>query len=204
MAPRSVIRCEGKQSTCYSINNRHTITVAQSIGTTSYYDREHCNISLEMMKIIFSLCSFFRIALTFTFISVVCNLSNSAQSAALNSMSNLETPSTIGFIGCGTIACAIATGLLTQNEIPVSKIYVSRRSESKSSLLAEKFGDRVSVCDDNQDIVNSCDVVFLCVLPAQEEEVLTGLDIGKENTLVSLVVRRHKRITLFKMLHVHC
>jgi len=102
-------------------------------------------------------------------------------------MSNLETPSTIGFIGCGTIACAIATGLLTQNEIPVSKIYVSRRSESKSSLLAEKFGDRVSVCDDNQDIVNSCDVVFLCVLPTQEEEVLTGLDIDKEKTLVSLV-----------------
>lgn len=95
--------------------------------------------------------------------------------------------STIGFVGCGTIASAIATGLLTQTESPVSAIYVSRRSESRSSALAQKFGDKIVVCDDNQIIVDSCRTIFLCVLPEQEAEVLSGLTIGEDTVLVSLV-----------------
>ena len=132
------------------------------------------------------------VALICSFISSVNTLSHSAQSATMKTMSQQETPSTIGFIGCGTIACAIATGLLTQTKLPVSKIYVSRRSETKSSALVGKFGEKVVVCDDNQEIVDSCDTLFLCVLPEQEEEVLKSLNMGKGKTLVSLVVRKYK------------
>lgn len=74
----------------------------------------------------------------------------------------------------------------------MSKIYVSRRSETKSSALVGKFGEKVVVCDDNQEIVDSCDTLFLCVLPEQEEEVLKSLNMGKGKTLVSLVVRKYK------------
>jgi len=94
---------------------------------------------------------------------------------------------TLGFIGCGTIASAIITGLLTQNEMQIEKIYVSRRSESKSGALAKRYRDRIVVCDDNQKIVDSCGILFLCVLPENEEEVLNSLTIGRETTLVSLV-----------------
>jgi len=94
----------------------------------------------------------------------------------------------LGFIGCGTIASAIATGLLTQNKISISSVVVSRRSESKSKLLNEKYGDElVKISDDNQFIVDNSDIIFLCVLPQQEEEVLTNLQIDEEKTLVSLV-----------------
>eukprot|EP00551_Chaetoceros_affinis_P010745 CAMPEP_0203677642 /NCGR_PEP_ID=MMETSP0090-20130426/28969_1 /ASSEMBLY_ACC=CAM_ASM_001088 /TAXON_ID=426623 /ORGANISM="Chaetoceros affinis, Strain CCMP159" /LENGTH=313 /DNA_ID=CAMNT_0050544595 /DNA_START=76 /DNA_END=1017 /DNA_ORIENTATION=- len=94
----------------------------------------------------------------------------------------------LGFIGCGTIAAAIVTGLLTQTEVQVSSVIVSRRSESKSTALVEKFGnEKIQISDDNQFIVDNCDILFLCVLPAQEEQVLTHLKINEEKILVSLV-----------------
>jgi len=97
------------------------------------------------------------------------------------------TPPTIGFIGCGTIASAIATGLLTQTSLPIDEIYISKRSESKSSLLQSKFPNKVHVCTENQEICSKCDLLFLCVLPQQEKEVLTSLDISQDTILVSLV-----------------
>eukprot|EP00560_Eucampia_antarctica_P000850 CAMPEP_0197834140 /NCGR_PEP_ID=MMETSP1437-20131217/21333_1 /TAXON_ID=49252 ORGANISM="Eucampia antarctica, Strain CCMP1452" /NCGR_SAMPLE_ID=MMETSP1437 /ASSEMBLY_ACC=CAM_ASM_001096 /LENGTH=283 /DNA_ID=CAMNT_0043438617 /DNA_START=27 /DNA_END=878 /DNA_ORIENTATION=+ len=95
----------------------------------------------------------------------------------------------IGFIGCGTIASAITTGLLTQTTFPqpISNIYLSKRSETKSSLLAQTFPDRITVMEDNQDIVNHSDVIFVCVLPTQELSLLTALNIPPHKVLVSLV-----------------
>ncbi len=96
---------------------------------------------------------------------------------------------TVGFIGCGTIASAIITGFLTQIEVPISSVFVSRRSESKSKALHEKYGEEmITISDDNQHIVDNSEIIFLCVLPQQEEEVLTSLNIDDEKTLVSLVV----------------
>lgn len=95
----------------------------------------------------------------------------------------------IGFIGCGTIACAIATGIATQSKIPVESIVVSKRSEKKSKQLAENFPDLVRVEEVNQKILDDCDLIFLCVLPELASEVLKNLSFDKErHTLVSLVV----------------
>jgi len=96
---------------------------------------------------------------------------------------------TLGFIGCGTIASAIVKGLLTQTEIQISAVYISRRSHFKSSALAQKYGDRIVICDDNQKIAEACDTLFLCVLPEMEEEILSHLTIRNDKILVSLVVR---------------
>lgn len=103
----------------------------------------------------------------------------------------------IGFLGCGTIASAIATGLATQTTSPVSisSIAVTKRSESKSTRLLESFPDLVTVFDNgmnggNQNVVDSSDIVFLCVLPQQVDEVLKGLTFdSNRHTLVSLMVR---------------
>ena len=97
----------------------------------------------------------------------------------------------IGFVGFGTIASSIAEGLLTQDRRPVSQVYVSRRSNDKSSRLCRLFNDgdgnydderpskaRVVVCDDNSDIVRNSDIVFLCVLPQDADAVLRSLDFG--------------------------
>ena len=95
---------------------------------------------------------------------------------------------TTNFLLCVAYHQAIATGLLTQKEHPIDKIYISRRSESKSSALAEKFSDKVVICDNSQEIADKCETLFLCVLPDQEEEVLKSLHLKEETTLVSLVV----------------
>jgi len=96
----------------------------------------------------------------------------------------------IGFIGCGTIASAIATGLAKQKSFPadIVSITVSKRSEKKSAALKEAYPSLVSVSEDNQEIVDSSDIVFLCVLPQQEEEVLSSLELKDDcHTIVSLV-----------------
>lgn len=88
---------------------------------------------------------------------------------------------------CGTIASAIATGLLRQTEHDVSTIYVTRRSERRSSALVEKFPEKVQICDDNQEICDKCELIFLCVLPQQVSSVLQDLTLSKQKLLVSLV-----------------
>jgi pyrroline-5-carboxylate reductase len=95
-----------------------------------------------------------------------------------------------GFVGCGTIASAIATGLMTQKQIQVESVAVTKRSREKSAALQEAFPELVHVQDSGQDVVDQSDVIFVCVLPQQTSQVLRGLKFDQErHTLVSLVVR---------------
>jgi pyrroline-5-carboxylate reductase len=93
----------------------------------------------------------------------------------------------VGFIGCGTIASAIATGMATQNQVDILSIVVTRRSESKSKLLHENFPQLVTIEEDNQKIVDRCQLIFLTVLPQQTQEVLESLTFASHHSLVSLV-----------------
>ena len=110
-------------------------------------------------------------------------------------------PIRAGFLGCGTIASSIATGLATpdhqhhlaQNGLSLSSICVTRRSESKSSALKEKFPGVVTVYESAEEVVKNSEIVFLCVLPQHVDGVLAdlrekGVWREKEHTLVSLVV----------------
>lgn len=107
--------------------------------------------------------------------------------------------SKVGFIGCGTIAAAIATGLATtegrDGEPPlVSSMALSRRSKAKSAALAERFPDLVTVHDDNQEILDKADIIFITVLPDQASTVLQSLKFDPErHNLVSLVVSTCRR-----------
>jgi NADP oxidoreductase coenzyme F420-dependent len=102
----------------------------------------------------------------------------------------------VGFLGCGTIASAIATGLLTQDKVTVDRVAVSRRTERKSQLLLQTFPEFVTVHDNNQDIIDLVDIVFVCVLPQQTSQVLQNLTFDpSRHTLVSLVVGSLRRPT---------
>lgn len=95
----------------------------------------------------------------------------------------------MGFIGFGTIASAIATGVAEQTKLPVASISVSRRSTSKSRALQEKYPDLVTISDDTQEIIDqSPDFIFLCVLPEIVDKVLQDATFQKSTaTLVSVV-----------------
>jgi pyrroline-5-carboxylate reductase len=96
----------------------------------------------------------------------------------------------IGFLGCGTIASAIARGIATQTDVPIASIAVTKRSENKSAQLQQDFPSLVSIHEDNQEILDTSDLVFLCVLPQLTHQVLQGVafDDSRHN-LISLVVR---------------
>jgi pyrroline-5-carboxylate reductase len=95
---------------------------------------------------------------------------------------------TLGFIGCGTIASAIITGFSKQSVVRINSIVVSRRSESKSSVIQQQYPHLVVVEDNNQNIVDVADIVFLTVLPQQASPIIQALHFqGSKHVLVSLV-----------------
>ena len=103
-------------------------------------------------------------------------------------------PLRIGFLGCGTIASAICTGLCTQSRVPIHQILVTRRSEKRSSALVQNFPDLVRVEEEAQQILNESDIIFCCVLPEQTSELLQSLEFdASRHRLISLVVSRRRR-----------
>jgi prophage DNA circulation protein len=98
-------------------------------------------------------------------------------------------PVRVGFLGCGTIASAIATGLATQTNLTIASIAVTKRSESKSSALLEEFPSLVSIHEDNQEILDKSDIIFVCLLPQQTSEALQALSFDdSRHEIISLVV----------------
>jgi len=92
-----------------------------------------------------------------------------------------------GFVGVGVMSSAIIRGTCTLPDVPASSIVLSPRGAARSAELASEFPDLVTVATSNQDVVDSCDIVFIGVLPKQAEEVLRGLRFDARHTVVSLV-----------------
>ena len=79
-----------------------------------------------------------------------------------------------GFIGCGTIASAIATSLATPDHkthlskagYTLQSISVTRRSESKSSKLKENFEDVLTVYESAEEVVSNSNLIFCTLSPS--------------------------------------
>lgn len=91
----------------------------------------------------------------------------------------------IGLIGTGIIGEACIKGFYRVGKFN-GEMFISRRSEDKSAALADEFL-QITVLDDNQAIVDSCDLLILAVLPEQTEAVLKSLTLQPEQRLLSLV-----------------
>ena len=110
------------------------------------------------------------------------------QSDDVPSSSSPSSGHSVGFVGFGTIASSIAKGLLLQEGVPIAKVSVSKRSEAKSTELKSLYPELVTIFDDNQSILDESDIVFICVLPKDLEEVMSKLKFNSErHTIVSLV-----------------
>ena len=77
----------------------------------------------------------------------------------------------IGIIGAGNIGMSIAKGLVRQNVITTSQLYLSRR---RNGLLAEQEKEGFSITD-NHSLVKECEVIILAVLPGPAKEVIRDL-----------------------------
>ncbi len=91
---------------------------------------------------------------------------------------------TLGFIGVGTIASAIVTGLRAAgNDEP---IVLSPRNAEAAADLAGRF-DGVRVASGNQAVLDASDVVVLAVRPQIAADVLRDLSFRPDHHVLSLI-----------------
>lgn len=95
----------------------------------------------------------------------------------------------IGFIGTGNIARAIISGMVGNN-IDVSNIYVSSKPNEIWEKSKEKFREdfQVNCAENNKDLVEKCDCVFLALEPRVYKFVAEEIkdSIKKDQIFVSL------------------
>jgi pyrroline-5-carboxylate reductase len=98
----------------------------------------------------------------------------------------------IGFVGTGTIAEAMVTGMLgssldvSETSFDVSEITVSPRNGEIAARLAG-LSPRVRIGADNQAVVDASDVLFLAIRPQIAEEVIRALRFRAGQSVVSVI-----------------
>jgi len=92
----------------------------------------------------------------------------------------------IGFIGTGKLARAIIKALISSKTLVPEQIFVSNRSQKKMGKVVQDFG--VNPSKSNEDIVDHCDVVFLCMKPQDLLEAVQplALQFDSAQTVISL------------------
>ena len=84
-----------------------------------------------------------------------------------------QSPLTVGFIGAGQMATALAKGLLDSGFISPGQMIAAEPFESTRQRFAELTNAKVT--SRNQDVADSADVIILAVKPQQVPEVLQEL-----------------------------
>lgn len=87
----------------------------------------------------------------------------------------------IGFIGCGNMATAIINGLLNNKLLGSNDIYIYDKYQGAIDRLVNELG--VIGCENQKDVTERCDVLFLAVKPN-----VIGSVISKIKTNSPLVI----------------
>lgn len=92
----------------------------------------------------------------------------------------------IGFIGCGKMASAIIGGVIASNYLPKENILAAEINEEKASEKSKELG--IKVITDNNELVNTSDIVFVATTPNFVEGVLEGIksSITQDKLVVSI------------------
>jgi len=91
----------------------------------------------------------------------------------------------LGFIGTGKIASSVITGICN-SKISFKKILVSPRNRNIAQKLKRKFR-KVSIAKNNQEIVNSCNWVFLAVTPKVGKKIIPNLKFRSNQKVISFI-----------------
>ena len=91
----------------------------------------------------------------------------------------------LGFIGTGKIAFAVITGICNST-ISFNKILVSPRNKLIAKKLKKKF-KKVTVAKNNQEIVSTCDWVFLSITPTIGKIIIKKLNFKSKQIIISFI-----------------
>jgi len=91
----------------------------------------------------------------------------------------------LGFLGTGTISEAVVRGICSAASIDAS-IIVSPRNQERAQQLAADF-KQVTVAENNQQVINHSDYVFIALRRQIVADELSKLDFSKTKVIISLV-----------------
>ncbi len=91
----------------------------------------------------------------------------------------------LGFIGTGKITSSVVTGIC-RSKISFKKIILSPRNRNTAGVLKKKFR-KVFIAKNNQEIVNSCNWIFLAVTPLVGQKIIKNLKFKSSQTIVSFI-----------------
>ncbi len=91
----------------------------------------------------------------------------------------------LGFIGTGQISKATILGIL-RSSLKIDKIYISKRNLKISSELSRK-SKKIIVVNDNQEILNKSNWVFLGVTPTVGNKILKNLKFKSSHTIINFI-----------------
>ncbi len=91
----------------------------------------------------------------------------------------------LGFIGTGKISSSVITGVCN-SKISFKKILISPRNRSIAQKLKRKF-KKVSIAKNNQEIVNSCNWIFLALTPKVGKKIIPSLKFRSNQKIISFI-----------------
>ncbi|MFZ1180175.1 MAG: pyrroline-5-carboxylate reductase [Herbaspirillum sp.] len=95
----------------------------------------------------------------------------------------------LGFLGAGTISNAVIRGICrgdTAEALGIEVIFVSKRNAQIAAKLAEDFAC-IKITEDNQQLVDNADLVFVALSGAVCEQALRALQFRADQKLISFV-----------------
>ncbi|WP_270474212.1 pyrroline-5-carboxylate reductase [Clostridium cochlearium] len=92
----------------------------------------------------------------------------------------------IGFIGCGNMAQAMITGIVSSKIVFGENVFVSDKDEEKLKYIKEKFN--VNISKDNKEVAENSDIIILAVKPNKYGEVIQGIkDYIKKDVIIVVI-----------------
>ena len=91
----------------------------------------------------------------------------------------------LGFIGSGEITKAVVTGILA-SKIKYKSILLSKRNLKISSSLKKK-SSKIKIFDNNQDIINKSNWIFLSITPNVGKKIIKDLKFKKNQIIISFI-----------------
>ena len=93
---------------------------------------------------------------------------------------------TIGFIGFGNMAQAMAKGLLVVDAIKPENVFASAKHYDTLSSNASALG--INACESNDEVIAKSDIIVPAIIPSIAEDVLAPYGSAlKEKTVVSII-----------------
>ncbi|AGK53518.1 pyrroline-5-carboxylate reductase [Bacillus sp. 1NLA3E] len=92
----------------------------------------------------------------------------------------------IGFIGCGSMAKAMIGGIVKSGHTSPDNIYASNRSLSNLEEMKQAYG--IQIKEDNREVAQNCNIIFLSVTPDMYESVIEQIrESIHEQTIIIMI-----------------